>query len=137
MTSFFIFDNIIEIRFLVCQLHTNRVIQSMTSSIVINSQGVFVVQISTLYHVGNLRYQGGSTLLPLQEYYNTKKCTIEGLTINYCGYDIKYVSFIITVQFANNINVFVTQYIKKSTTCCLCLIMSLFSSFIVTLCSVT
>lgn len=49
-------DDVIEVWFLVCKLRTSHGIHSMTSSVVSISQGVFVVQISTSYHVKNLIY---------------------------------------------------------------------------------
>ena len=54
-----IFNDDTEIRFLVCKLHNSSVIQSMTSSIVITSQGVSVVLTSNSFYAWNSRYWGG------------------------------------------------------------------------------
>ena len=68
-TSLSIFDNVMKNWFLVCKLHISHMIQQMIS-IVIISQVVSLVQISSSYYIYKLRYWSGD---------GKKMCTLEGL----------------------------------------------------------
>lgn len=61
MTSFSIVSVVIKNQYMVCELHTSHVNQSMTSPIVIISQGVSLAQISSSWHSKKLGILGECT----------------------------------------------------------------------------